>query len=133
MYKKQLILIIAVSFFLSLCNSFAARDYIVKQDLDGDGELLADPTVNKYKIDIDGDKKAELIKVMYGPGISDKFLEIEVYKEGRLISTLKGEFGIQSNYKIEDVDNDGRKEIIIWSAIWDPRLPGEEGSYRRNI
>lgn len=44
-----------------------------------------------------------------------------------VLSKAKGEFGIQSNYKIEDVDNDGRQEIIIWSGIWDPRMPEEDG------
>ena len=59
--------------------------------------------------------------------MTDHFLTIEVYKADKLLSTLKGEFGIQSNYKIEDIDNDGRKEVIIWSGLWDPRLPGEDG------
>ncbi len=79
------------------------------------------------KIDLDGDGKDETIKVIWNGGVTDHFLTIEVYKDKKLISTLKGEYGIQSNYKIEDVDKDGRQEIIIWSGLWDFRLPGEEG------
>ena len=107
--------------------AYALQDYISKEDLDGDGEILGSPTINEYKIDLDGDRTDELIKVLYGHGISDKYLTIEVYKNGKLISILKSEFGIQSNYKIEDIDNDGKKEIIIWSGLWDFRIAGEDG------
>ncbi|MDP8260931.1 MAG: hypothetical protein P9M01_01135 [Candidatus Kappaea frigidicola] len=105
----------------------ATQDYISTKNLDGDGEILGNPTLHEYKIDIDNDGKEELIKVIYGGGVSDKPLTIEIYKDGKLIATLKGEFGIQSNYKIEDVDNDGKKEIIIWSGLWDFRMAGEGG------
>ncbi len=126
MNKKQLVLLLALLLIPANCT-FAAQDYLVTNELVHGGEVPTDPTVHEYKIDLDGDKKPELIKVMYSPGVSDKYLEMEVYKAGRLISKLKGEFGIQSNYKIEDIDKDGKKEIIIWSGIWDPQLPGEEG------
>ncbi|MFA7271260.1 MAG: hypothetical protein WC090_00880 [Candidatus Omnitrophota bacterium] len=119
MNKKQLIMLLAL---LIPVSSFATQDYLVAKGKEAD-----EPTFNEYKIDLEGDKKSELIKVMYGPGVSDKFLEIEVYKAGKLISTLKGEYGIQSNYKIADIDKDGKQEIIIWSGIWDPRMPGEDG------
>lgn len=119
MNKKQLIILLAL---LIPINSFAAQDYLVSKEKEA-----GEPTLHEYKIDLDGDKKPELVKVMYGPGVSDKFLEIEVYKAGKLISTLKGEYGIQSNYKIADIDKDGRQEIIIWSGLWDFRMPGEDG------
>jgi hypothetical protein len=120
MNKRQLILILALLFIP--IRSYSAQDYLV-----GEGQEPDEPTLHEYKIDLDGDKKPELIKVMYDLGVSDKALTIEVYKAGKLISTLKGEFGIQSNYKVKDVDKDGKQEIIIWSGIWDPRMPGEEG------
>lgn len=123
---KSIVLSILI-LFLTTPFAYASQDYISKEDLDGDGELLGSPTLNEYKIDIDNDGKKELIKVIYGEGVSDKPLTIEVYKDNKVISTLKGQFGgIQSNYKIEDVDNDGKKEIIIWSGIWDFRLPNED-------
>lgn len=120
MNKKQLILLMVLLFIPA--SSFSAQDYLV-----GKGQEPEEPTLHEYKIDLEGDKKQELVKVMYGPGVSDKYLEIEIYKSDKLISKLKGEFGIQPNYKIEDVDRDGKQEIIIWSGIWDPRMPGEEG------
>lgn len=83
--------------------------------------------VKKLKIDINGDQIKEDVIVSRGPGVSDQSLKIEVLKDGKKISTIRGEFGIQSNYKIEDIDNDGKKEIIVWSGVWDPRMPGEEG------
>ena len=107
--------------------AYATQNYISTKDLDGDGEILGSPTIHEHKMDIDNDGKDELIKVMYGEGVSDKPLTIEVYKDGKIISTLRGEFGIQSNYKIEDVDNDKRKEIVIWSGLWDFRMAGEDG------
>lgn len=125
MNKKQVVLLLAL--LLIPINIYATQDYLVTHDLAGGGEAPAEPTLHEYKIDLDGDKKPEEVKVMYGPGVSDKFLEIEVYKASKLMSTLKGEHGIQSNYKIADMDKDGKQEIIIWSGIWDPRMPGEDG------
>ncbi len=127
MKKKLLSVVFAVTIIFFANNVFAAKDYMARLPLSPENEDGAAPVTTEYQIDLDGDKTNDLVKIMYGPGISDKFLTIEVYKDKKLISTLKGEFGIQSNYKIEDIDNDGRKEIIIWSGIWDPRLPGEEG------
>ena len=120
MNKKKLILLLVL--LLIPISLYAAQDYLVGKEQEPD-----ESTLHEYKIDLDGDRNLELVKVMYGLGVSDKFLTIEIYKSGKLISTLKGEFGIQSNYKIEDVDKDGRQEIIIWSGIWDSRMPGEEG------
>ena len=84
--------------------------------------------VDVGRIDLDGDGKEETIKVIWNGGVTDHILTIEVYRYNKLISTLKGGVGggIQSNFKIMDVDGDGKKEIIIWSGLWDFRLPGEE-------
>ncbi len=79
------------------------------------------------KVDSYGDGKEETVKVTWGGGVSDHSLKIEVVKDEKIISTLQNQFGIQPNFKIEDVDGDGRKEIVIWSGLWDPRLPGEDG------
>ena len=84
--------------------------------------------VDVGKIDLYGDGKKETIKAIWGGGVSDHSLIIEVYKDKKLISTFKNEFGIQPNYKIEDLYHGGRKEIIIWSGLWDFRLPGEDGA-----
>jgi len=121
---KSLIISVFILLLFASPLAYAAQDYISTEDLDGE---VGSPTLHDYRIDIDNDGKKELIKVIYGAGVSDKPLTIEVYKDGELISTLKGEFGIQSNYKIEDVDNDGKKEIIIWSGLWDFRMAGEDG------
>jgi hypothetical protein len=83
--------------------------------------------IDEGRIDLDGDGKDETIKVIWYGGVSDHGLAIEVYTDNKLISTLKGEYGIQSNYKIEDVDSDNKKEIIIWSGLWDFRMGAEDG------
>ena len=119
---KKISYLLTVLVIISSSTSYAATDY-----LGGEGEDGAGPVTTQYQIDIDGDKSNELIEVLYGTGVSDKALTIKVYKDEELISTLKGEFGIQSNYKIEDIDADGKQEIIIWSGLWDFRLPGEGG------
>lgn len=80
------------------------------------------------EVDLDGDKKPETIKVIWGPGVSDRSLTIELYKDNKKMDTLKPLYGIQSNFSVEDVDKDNRKEIVIWSGLWDPRLEGEDGS-----
>lgn len=79
------------------------------------------------KVDLDGNGKEETLKVIWAGGVSDHGLTIEVYKAGKLISKLNNEFGIQPNYRITDAGKDGRREIIIWSGNWDPRMPGEDG------
>jgi len=84
------------------------------------------------EIDLDSDGKVETVKVIWHGGVSDHGLTIEAYKDNKLIATLKGEYGIQSNYKMEDVDSDNKKEIIIWSGLWDFRLPGEDGITENN-
>jgi hypothetical protein len=124
MNKKQLIVPLAVVMIFFAGNLYAAKDYIVRDRNSEDG---AEPVITEHRIDVDGDKHDELVKILYGPGVSDKSLTIEVYKGGKIISTLKSEFGIQPNYKFEDVDADGKKEIVIWSGLWDFRMPGEDG------
>ncbi len=84
-------------------------------------------TVSTY-MDLDGDGQNELVKEVRGPGVSQHSLTIEVYKDSQLIGSIDpNQFGIQAMYKIADLDDDGGKEIITWSGLWDPRLPGEEG------
>jgi hypothetical protein len=83
--------------------------------------------VDEGKMDLDGDKKAETLKAIWGPGVSDHSLKIEVYKDDKKIDEIKPVSGIQPNYKIEDVDKDGRQEIIIWGGLWDFRMDGEDG------
>jgi len=79
------------------------------------------------RVDLDGDGKEETLKVMWMPGVSANPLTLEIYKADKQISKLQDRFGVQSNYKVEDVDKDGKKEIIIWSGLWDFRLIGEDG------
>ena len=104
-----------------------SQDYMAHGPLSPNNEDGAAPVITKHFIDLFGDNTKELVKVIYGEGVSDKFLTIEVYKDNKLVSTLKSDYGIQSNYKIDDLYHDGKKEIIIWSGLWDFRLPGEDG------
>ena len=127
MNKNFYIYVLVVLTLLFASDGFAAKDYMARLPLSSENDDGAAPVITKYHIDLFGNKKKELVKVIYGQGVSDKLLTIEVYNDNKLISTLKGEFGIQSNYKIEDIDHDGRKEIIIWSGLWDFRSPGEDG------
>jgi len=121
-HNRQLATIFLLSVILISSTAYSAKDY-----MGGEGEDGAGPVTTQYEIDIDGDKSNELVEVLYGTGVSDKALTIKVYKGNKLISTLTGRYGIQSNYKIEDMDADGKKEIVIWSGLWDFRLPGEGG------
>ena len=80
-------------------------------------------------VDLEGDGQDETIKVTWGPGVSDHVLTIELYKDREmqeLISHLQPH-GIQPNFKVEDIEVDGRFEIIIWGGLWDFRMPGEGG------
>src|SRR3989339_2289470 len=80
-------------------------------ELDGEADYRGQIDIGE--IDLDGDKKNETIKAIWGEGVTDHFLTIEIYSGDTLISTLKNDFGIQPNYKIADVDKDGKKEMII--------------------
>lgn len=101
-----------------------------------DAELMKfmnEGSTNSLKMDLDGDGQNEVVKEVWGPGVSAHSLTIEVYKDGKLIATIDpNKFGIQANYKIKDLDGDGRKEIITWSGLWDFRLPGEGGVTEEN-
>jgi len=75
-------------------------------------------------VDLNGDGKEETIKVIWGPGVSDHSLTIELYRDSEmkeLISRLEPR-GIQPNFKLEDLDNDGKLEVILWSAVNDPKM-----------
>lgn len=95
-------------------------------DQEFEGEADARGQIDIGLIDLDGDKHDETIKVIWGYGVSDHSLTIELYKDDEQFDTLKPIQGIQPNFKINDVDGDGKLEIIIWGGNWDPRLPGED-------
>ena len=80
-------------------------------------------------VDLDGNAEQDLViqKEAWG-GVSNRPFKIEILLNGNLIDSIHPyKFGIQSRYKIIDIEGDGIKEIITWSGLWDPRLPGEEG------
>ena len=82
------------------------------------------------RVDLNGDKKGAFIKVIWSTGVSNKLLTIELYKDKalhELISKIKPITDMQPNFKLEDLDGDGKLAVIVWSALWDPRLSGEEG------
>ena len=75
-------------------------------------------------VDLDGDKKPETIKVIWGHGVSDHSLLLELYKDAgmkTLIAKLEPT-GIQPNFKLEDLDGDGKLEVILWGAVSDPSM-----------
>ncbi len=78
------------------------------------------------KVDLFGDGKSETIKAIWGIGVSDHSLKIEVYKDDKLFATLEPK-GIQPNFKIEDVDGDGKLEMVLWGALWDSLAVDENG------
>ena len=78
------------------------------------------------KVDLFEDGKYETIKAIWGHGVSDHSLKIEVYKDKKLFATLEPK-GIQPNFKIEDVDGDGKLEIVLWGALWDSMAIDENG------
>lgn len=71
--------------------------------------------------DLDGDGKNETIKVIWGTGVSDHSLAIEVYKGSKKFATLQPK-GIQPNFKVEDIDGDAKLEIVLWGAVDDPNM-----------
>lgn len=100
---------------------------LVYAELEYDNEASDAPIVKEMQIDVDSDGVNELVKATWGPGVSDKPLKIEIFKDGNVIDTVHNEFGIQPNYTLKDIDNDGKQELIIWQGLWDFRLPGEDG------
>ena len=90
------------------------------------GEIIMDEADNRGqedvgKVDLFGDGKYETIKAIWGEGVSDHSLKIGVYKDGKLFATLKPK-GIQPNFKVKDIDGDGKLEIILWGAVKDPAM-----------
>lgn len=84
--------------------------------------------VEEERVDLDGDNLPELIRVTWQAGGSDKPIRVDVFDDSKIIQTLGPVMGgIQSNYALRDSDGDERPELIIWSGLWDPRLPGEDG------
>ena len=75
----------------------------------------------KGAVDLDGDGKEEAITVTWGHGVSDHTLTIEVYKGNETFATLQPK-GIQPNFKVEDIDGDGKLEIVLWGAVDDPKM-----------
>ena len=123
MLNKVLILVMVV--MCGAGTAFAAQDYIGKPT--PGNEDGANSVVTNYRIDVDGDGKKEDVRIIYGQGVSDKALSIEIRKGKKLLDTVKPVAGIQPNYRIADIDKDGKKEIVIWGGLWDPRTPGEDG------
>ena len=123
---KAILVVVFVVF--SVSSALAAKDYMEKipAGVKAEDYEPGAPVKTDYQIDLDGDKKKEHVRVNYGPGVSDKALNIQIIR-GKKVETIKAEFGIQSNYRIADIDKDGKKEIVIWSGLWDPRTPGEDG------
>ena len=77
--------------------------------------------VDMGKVDIDNDNKDATIKVTWGGGVSDHSLTVEVYKGDKTFATLRPK-GIQPNFKVEDIDGDGKLEIVLWGAVADPKM-----------
>jgi len=71
--------------------------------------------------DLNGDGKKETIKVIWGVGVSDHSLTIELYKDNKKFATLKPK-SIQPNFKVEDIDKDGKLEVVLWGAVNDPNM-----------
>ena len=79
------------------------------------------------KVDVDKDGNDEIIKAIWGHGVSDHSLRIELYSGN---NDLIGKFeprGIQPNFSVGDLDKDGKLEVAVWGGLWDFRFPGEEG------
>lgn len=127
--------LIPVFAFFMYCSHlvFAAQDYLEKIPSGVKAEDYVPGALVKtdYKIDLDSDRKSELVRVLYGQGVSDKSLTIEIFKGKKKVDTLKNRLGIQPNYRIADVDADGKKEIIIWEGLWDRGWRGKMGLPKR--
>jgi hypothetical protein len=80
--------------------------------------------IDEGNVDLFDNGEDTTIRVTWDGGVTDHHLTIEIPELG---VKLTNEYGIQPNYAIQDADKDGKKEIIIWSGLWDPRMPGEDG------
>lgn len=93
-----------------------------------DDEAVYAEEIKEERYDFDGDGVEERIRVTWQAGGSDKPIRVDVFRDEKLVQTLGPVMGgIQSNYTLKDTDDDGRPELLIWSGLWDPRLPGEDG------
>ena len=72
-------------------------------------------------VDLDGDGSEETIKVIWGHGVSDHSLTIELYKGDIKLNSIEAP-GIQPNFKLEDIDGDKKLELVIWGAVSDPNM-----------
>jgi hypothetical protein len=92
------------------------------------GEVEGKGQIDEGKIDVDGDGAEEDIKVTWGEGVNDHSLAIEITRfqpEKVSLGILGPITGIQPNYKLEDIDQDGRLEVIIWGGLWDYEISAE--------
>ena len=84
--------------------------------------------VDEGKTDVDGDGVGEDIKVTWGQGVNDHSLTIEITRlqpEKVSLGMLGPVAGIQPNYKLEDLDADGKLEVIVWGGLWDYEIGAE--------
>lgn len=95
---------------------------------EGNEEAIYAAEIKEEQVDLDGDGAKELIRVTWQAGGSDKPIRAEAFRGQKLVQTFGPVMGgIQSNYALKDTDGDGRPELLIWSGLWDSRLPGEDG------
>lgn len=84
--------------------------------------------IDEGKTDVDSDGVEEEIKVTWGEGLNDHSLTIEITRfqpEKVVIGTPGPVAGIQPNYKLEDIDQDGKLEVIVWGGLWDYEISAE--------
>ena len=84
--------------------------------------------VDEGKTDVDGDGADEDIKVTWGQGLNDHSLTIEITRtqpEKISLGALGPVAGVQPNYKLEDLDADGKIEVIVWGGLWDYEIGAE--------
>jgi len=88
------------------------------------GEADARGQIDTGTVNLQSDGREKTIKVIWGPGVSDHSLTIELYRDNEMkeLITRIEPGGIQPNFKIEDIDNDGRLEIVLWGAVDDPNM-----------
>ena len=114
-------------FFANSSTCLRWIEHLPSSPIGPEGEADSRGQIDIAETDLDGDGKDETIKAIWGPGVTDHSLTIELYKGKALFDTVQPLAGIQPNYKVEDIDGDGNYEIIIWGGLWDPRMPGEDG------
>jgi len=84
--------------------------------------------IDQGKSDVDGDGVEEDVKVTWGEGTTDHSLAIEINRADPAHSSLGALgpiAGSQPNYKFEDLDSDGKLEVIVWGGLWDYEVSGE--------